>query len=67
MKRAATVLLAAGLIAGLGLATSALSDETEYSQLKKDIAKLMQGQQTILDELKAIREELHIVKIRCSS
>lgn len=67
MKRALAVLTAAGLIAGLGLATSALSDETEFFQLKKDIAKLSQGQQAILDELKAIREELHIVKIRCSS
>ncbi len=67
MKRALAVLTAAGLIAGLGLATSAISDETEYSQLKKDIAKLTAGQQMILDELKAIREELHIVKIRCSS
>jgi hypothetical protein len=67
LKRAAAVLAAAGVIAGLGLATSALSDETDYSRLKMDIAKLMQGQQTVLDELKAIREELHIVKIRCSS
>ncbi len=67
MKRALAVLTAAGLIAGLGLATSAISDETEYSQLKKDIAKLTAGQLMILDELKAIREELHIVKIRCSS
>ncbi|MBP9732752.1 MAG: hypothetical protein KBD07_00065 [Candidatus Omnitrophica bacterium] len=66
MKRAAWVLLAGLFIAAAGLTTNAFSQETDLSSLKKEIAKLIQGQQTILAELKSIKDELYIIKIRSS-
>lgn len=66
MKRAAWVLLTGLLIAAAGLTSNAFSQDTDLSSLKKEIAKLVQGQQTILAELEGIKNELHIIKIRAS-
>ena len=66
MKRAAWVLLAGLFIAAAGMTTTAFSQDTDLSSLKKEIAKLAQGQQTILAELKSIKDELYIIKIRSS-
>lgn len=66
MKRAVLILTFAAALAVTGLATSAFSEDSGLSELKRDLAKLAEGQRTILKELQAIREELNIVKIRCS-
>ena len=60
----AAIAVAASLAIGAG---SARSEETSLAELKKDIAALAAGQQTILQQLAEIRTELNIVKIRCSS
>ena len=57
---AAVLTLAAG-------AGAARSEGDELARIQKDIASLVEGQKTILRELSNIREELNIVKIRCSS
>lgn len=70
MKRSTALWILAAVLAGTaGLAGNrlAFSEEEDTVQIKKDINAIFLGQQTILTELKAIREELNVVKIRCSS
>lgn len=70
MKRVTALLAVAAVLTGAAILTgnrAAFSEGTELTQIKKDLAALIDSQQTILQELKAIREELNVVKIRCSS
>ena len=45
----------------------AYSQDIDTKQLQKDIDALIEGQKTILAEIQTLKEELNIVKIRCSS
>lgn len=67
MKRSWTLLAGAAVFVVAGLATSAFSQDAELALLRQEIAKLVKGQEAILKELQVVREELNIVKIRCSS
>ena len=68
MKRLLFLAVAA---AALGVAAvsvrAADSGEADLTAIKKDIRTLLANQQSMLQELKSLREELDIVKIRCSS
>lgn len=72
-KHISAVLLGVALLVGVAgvlggrMAHSAEAEEVDVKQLKKDIEALLQGQTIILSELKGLKEELNIVKIRCSS
>ena len=69
-KHLSAALIAVTALAGAaGVVGSRLaySEEIDTKQLQKDIEALVLGQQTILAELKSLKEELNVVKIRCSS
>ena len=65
------LLFLAAFAAALGVAAvsvrAADSGETDLAAIKKTLATVLANQQTMLEELKFLKEELYIVKIRCSS
>ncbi len=69
MKRAGWLLLVLAAAAAVGTASVRAADvpDAELAQIKKDIGTLIKSQADIAQQLKDIREQLDIVRIRCSS
>lgn len=69
MKRAGLLLLGLAAVIAAASATVRAADvaDADLAQIKKDIGKLLGNQTLILQELKDIRAELDVVRIRCSS
>ena len=65
MKRWAILLVAVATL-GLLIQSHALSRDAESSKVEKDIRQVLVNQKRILDSLRDIKKELHIVKIRAT-